>query len=193
DPQLDIKLEHPLLLSTGWQDRVLAGRWRLFGWFAGTFAALFTVRVLWQQRARWWLPVWQLAHRKPRAALAFTAVAAAVLSSYLVVFFGKSFMSPGTGILLLYEHNPTVPSYHGTHLDDARGADVGAMHWAHMPYTVMLGRAVWEEGVVPLWNRYNSTGVTLFGQGQSMIGDPLNFLVAIVGGNAWAFDVKFVL
>lgn len=193
DPYLTAYFSPSLQLPAEPLSRYVTPRWSMIGWFAGSLTCLLIAAFVWQQRSRWGTPIIRFAHRRPRLAMALCAITVAITSSYPVVFFGKSFLSAGTGILLLYEQRPTVPGYTDTRLDDARGADVGALHWAHMPYTVLLGRAIWEEAAIPLWNRYNSAGVTLLGQGQSMIGDPLNFLVAIVGGNAWAFDVKFVL
>ncbi len=116
-----------------------------------------------------------------------------MLSSYPVVFFGKSFVSPTSGVRLLYQESPTLPGYTDLYVEDTRGADVGAMAWAHQPYTVVENRALLQHHTLPLWNRFNSCGVTLLGQGQSMFGDPLHFLVTLVGGNAWALDAKFVL
>ena len=56
---------------------------------------------------------------------------AVLLSCYPVVFFGKSFVSPNNGgVILLYDTFPTLPGYTSTSLDDAKGADVGAIMWA---------------------------------------------------------------
>ena len=35
--------------------------------------------------------------------------------------------------------------------------------------------------------------LTLLGQGQSMIGDPLHWITILAGGATWAWDLKFVL
>ena len=161
--------------------------------FFWSLAAVFIVRAVWIRRARLLYGARDFVRRNPRGALAICAALAAITSSYPVVFFGKSFVSPTSGVRLLYQDSPTLPEYSDLFLEDTRGADVGAMAWAHQPYTVITRRAVVEEHTLPLWNRYNSSGVTLLGQGQSMFGDPLHFLVTLAGGNAWALDLKFVL
>ena len=67
------------------------------------------------------------------------------------------------------------------------------MEWQHFPLTVAQERAIKEFGEFPLWNRYNSAGTTMIGQGQMMLGDPLNWLMWLVGVDALTFDIKFVL
>ena len=63
----------------------------------------------------------------------------------------------------------------------------------HMPYSVVESRALLQDLELPLWNRYNSSGVTLLGQGQSMFGDPLHIFVILTGGASWAWDIKYLL
>jgi hypothetical protein len=66
------------------------------------------------------------------------------------------------------------------------------MMWQHLPYSVIQRRAR-AQGELPLWNRYNSLGAPLLGQGQSMAGDPLHLGVVLAGGAAWAWDAKFLV
>jgi hypothetical protein len=54
-------------------------------------------------------------------------------------------------------------------------------------------RALLRDHELPLWNRYDSTGVPLLGQGQSMFGDPLHFLVLLTNGSAGWWDLKYIL
>ena len=42
------------------------------------------------------------------------AVLALSLSSYPIIFFGKSYVSPGYGAQLLYDRLPYVPGYQST-------------------------------------------------------------------------------
>jgi hypothetical protein len=117
-----------------------------------------------------------------------------VLSCYPVVFFGKSFISPNNGgTALLYNRAPFVPGYTGTSIGNTEGADVGAMMWAYWPYSVVESRSIFKDFELPLWNRYNSFGVPLLGQGQCMFGDPLHFIPLACGGAAWAWDIKYVV
>lgn len=137
----------------------------------------------------------RLAHwsrERPRTLLAATAACGVILSSYPVVFGGASYVSPNYGTVLLYDAYPTLPGYRDRQPVDARGADVGAIMWQHVPIAMVQRRALLEDGELPLWNRYNSAGLPLLGQGQLMVGDPLQLLVVLAGGNAWAWDLKFL-
>ena len=127
----------------------------------------------------------------PVRMLAAIAALATVLSSYPVVFLGKSIVSPNYGARLLYDAIPTLPGQADARLEDVKMADVGAMMWQHLPMSFVQARA-WSNGELPLWNRTNSSGTLLLGQGQSMIGDPLQFLVVLAGADAWAWDLKFL-
>jgi hypothetical protein len=70
---------------------------------------------------------------------------------------------------------------------------VGAVMWGHYPYSVVESRAILHDQEWPLWNRFNSIGLTLLVQGQSMLGDPLNMGVLLVHAASWAWDIKYVL
>jgi hypothetical protein len=131
--------------------------------------------------------------RLPRITLLLAACAATTLSCHPVVFGGKSFVSPGNGAQLLYDDAPTLPGGPTAPAESPRGADVGAIMWAHVPYSVTQHRAIFEHGELPLWNRYVYCGTPLLGQGISMIGDPLHWLPISQAGAAWAWDVKFLL
>lgn len=123
------------------------------------------------------------------AAMAFFAVA---LNCYPIIFLGRSFVSPNFGTVLLYERAPTLPGYQDTIMEGAQGSDVGAMIWYYVPVSMVQHRALFHDGELPLWNRYNSGGSVLLGQGQSMFGDPLHLLVIAANGAAWAWDLKFL-
>jgi hypothetical protein len=129
----------------------------------------------------------------PAATLLMAAAFATVASCFPVIFFGKSFVSPNNGATLLYNQFPTLPQAAHEVIEDGRGADMGATMWAHLPYSVIQHRAIFEDGELPLWNRYMHCGVPLLGQGQSMLGDPLHWIPVAAGGAAWAWDVKFCI
>ena len=120
------------------------------------------------------------------------AVLALSLSSYPIIFFGKSYVSPGYGPQMLYDGLPYVPGYQSTDREDLP-ADAGAMPWQNLPYSRVQHEAVFEHGEFPLWNRYNSAGLPLFGQGQSQFLDPLHWIAVVGEGNGWAWDLKFLL
>lgn len=131
----------------------------------------------------------------PKTVIALAAFVSAIVSTYPVVFFGKSFVSPNyiDGTYLLYEDFPTLPGYNDENTEYASGSDVGAIAWHHHPLSIIEHRALFRDGELPLWNRYDQTGAVLLGQGQSMFGDPLHLLPILTNGAAWAWDVKYVL
>ena len=130
----------------------------------------------------------------PAATLLVVAAFATALSCYPIVFCGKSFISPNCGpTQALYDDFPTLPQSPHEVLESGRGADTGATLWAHLPYSVIQHRAIFDHGELPLWNRYTHCGVPLLGQGQSMLGDPLHWIPIAAGGAVWAWDVKFCI
>ena len=103
-------------------------------------------------------------------------------------------MSPNlAAVPLFYDRFPTLPNYSDSTTEDCYGADTGAMDWQHFPLTVAQERAIKEFGEFPLWNRYNSAGTMMIGQGQMMLGDALDWVMWLVGVEASTFDIKFVL
>jgi hypothetical protein len=197
DPILTVSLQTPLLLG---QDKTrerlevvrALGQSVLFIW---VFLWLINRLVTRAQASlsRGWKQTVEWADRHHTQAIAAMAIFAAILSCHPVVFFGKSFVSPDHGTYLLYEKFPTLPGYATTVLEDVRGADIGAPMWEHLPYSVVESHAILRDGELPLWNRYNSAGLTLLGQGMSMLGDPLHLGVILAGGASWAWDIKFVV
>jgi hypothetical protein len=94
---------------------------------------------------------------------------------------------------LLYTSYPTVPGAQGGRMENAMGSDMGATQYWHMPASMIQARALFDDHELPLWSRYNSGGLSLLGQGISMIGDPLHWITVAAGGASWAWDAKFVL
>jgi hypothetical protein len=135
---------------------------------------------------------WVTAERPVRA-IALVSMLAVLLSTYPVVFSGKSYVSPNYDIPLLYGWFPTLPGYTSQNISPVWNSDVGAIMWAHVPYSMIQHRALLHDGELPLWNRYNSGGVPLLGQGQSMFGDPLHLFVILADGASWAWDLKYLV
>lgn len=127
----------------------------------------------------------------PYRAIFIASVLAVILSSYPVVFFGKSFVSPNH-VGLYRVGQPTVAGYSEVSSENLRGADVGALMWVHVPSTVVESKSILHDHEFPLWNRFNNMGLTLLGQSLSMIGDPLNILVVLSGADSLAWDLKFL-
>ncbi|MBE2215909.1 MAG: hypothetical protein IAE82_18700 [Opitutaceae bacterium] len=194
DPQLMLSFDPPLRLESALPQPLRVSLWRALGLFAVGLIALMTAgrhpaaREL-GNRVRAW------AAARPGRAVAAIAFAAAVFSCHPVVFLGRSFVSPNfsDGTMLLYERFPTLPGYTDARVTDANGSDVGAIAWHHHPLSIIEHRALFRDGELPLWNRYDSAGVTLLGQGQSMFGDPLHIVPIVFNGAGWAWDVKYVL
>ncbi|MBC7368050.1 MAG: hypothetical protein H7343_14760 [Undibacterium sp.] len=188
DPILSIPLATPIALlpSIGEDIRFIAVR------FVPIFAALLGLvglihRSLDRVRQSWnWLAI------RPARAVALCALLAVAASSYPVIFLGKSIVSPNNGTILLYEDQLTLPGYRERAVANTAGADIGAIMWAHIPLSMLEHDALLRDHEMPLWNRYNSAGTVLLGQGQSMFGDPLHFFVIVADGAAWAWDIKYI-
>ena len=189
DPNLGIRLAAPLELWTSFGQNLSATLKIALGIFLFVLAAVGWIAHSREPlRAGW---SWLLAH--PLRAVSLAAVLAVVASSYPVLFFGKSIVSPNNGTILLYEDFPTLPGYRDRATANVAGADIGAIMWQHIPLSMLQRDALLRDGELPLWNRYNSTGSILLGQGQSMFGDPLHFLVVLANGATWAWDLKYLI
>jgi hypothetical protein len=198
DPILAIALDAPLLLK--------ANRRQVLLETAVTFCTIFVIccGLLWladifylrhaERVPSPWRPLVASMSDHPKTAIVGTAAMAVLVSCYPVAFFGKSFVSPNNGgAPLLYDTFPTLPGYKSTSVGDVQGSDVGAIMWQHIPYSVVESRALFQDLELPLWNRYNSSGQTLLGQGLSMLGDPLHIFILLTRGASWAWDIKYLL
>ena len=136
---------------------------------------------------------WSWLAARPARAVAIVAVLAVVASSYPVIFLGKSIVSPNNGTILLYDDFPALPGYRDTTVGTHSGADLGAIMWQHIPLSMLQHDALLRDGELPFWNRYNSAGTVLFGQGQSMFGDPIHLFVVAAGGASWAWELKYLI
>jgi hypothetical protein len=131
--------------------------------------------------------------RHPRTAIAVLSVLVVTIQCYPVIFFGRSFVSPNNGTYLLYDSMPALPGYEDGEIENGRGSDVGALMWWHLYCPVIAHDALFRDRELPLWNRYSMSGVPLLGQGQSMFGDPLNWLSILSRSAAWSWDARFVI
>jgi hypothetical protein len=178
-----------------------AKRWLRYGeTFLSSFLGIAAAGMLWLIFAPMiWgkarpisLKIIANAKQHPRRALVVVSVISVMISCYPIVFLGRSFVSANIASML-YDNRPTLPGYQDIEMEDFKGSDAGAMMWQHLPYSYVEGRALGRDRELPLWNRYNSCGTTLIGQGQSMLGDPLNMMVLAAGETSWAWDAKFLL
>ncbi len=151
--------------------------------------AVRSPRLRWQDRAA---AAWALARAHPGRALLVATALSTVGANYPVIFAGRTIVTPNFGVALLYGQNPWLPGFQSIEVGDPHKADVAALLWHHLPLSMIERRAL-GEGEWPLWNRYDSGGSPLLGQGQSCFGDPLNLLPMMANGAAWAWDVKFIL
>jgi hypothetical protein len=132
------------------------------------------------------------AARRSRLAVFLTASLATAASMYPVVFLGRSLVSPNDGgTPMLYDRPPFVPGSVDLTIEDTRASDIGAMMWAFVPY-VKLERETLAHGELPLWDRYNSTGLPLWGQGLSFLLDPLHWPTLLAHDPGPGLDFKFV-
>ncbi len=129
---------------------------------------------------------------RPRAALLIAATAGVIVSCHPVIFLGRSFVSPNNGAFALYHGYPSLPGDRNTVVKSIAGSDLGAMMWAFLPYSCIQHEAL-ANGEWPLRNRYAGCGLGLQGQGISMFGDPLHLIPIAANGEAWAWDLKFII
>jgi hypothetical protein len=114
-----------------------------------------------------------------------------IISANQVIFNNKSFIAP-LGTSLIYSDNPSIPNYKYERIYDYHGSDTGATMWQHIPYTYLAGNAIINDHELPLWNRFNGGGRSLIGQGQAMIFEPINLLIALTGFETWKYDLKYI-
>ncbi|MCC7125632.1 MAG: hypothetical protein IT178_12345 [Acidobacteria bacterium] len=164
----------------------------------GALAAAFVIGLVfvWIDRAATVANVMRAAgaaiRRRPFRAAVISAVLGTMLAMY-PLFLGRSLVSPGNGPAhVLYDQPPFAFGATDRGTEYGRGADVGAMMWAILPYT-MVQREALAHGEFPLWNRYNTIGEPLWGQGQTFILDPTHLLSLLIDDPAVAMDVRFVV
>lgn len=199
DPILKLDLEEPVILKSYARPsfRKLLRRF-LISFLSATLALLAGGAIVARIRptaARLTTRASAWARGHPAQLLLAAAAASVTLSCYPVVFLGKSFLSPNnhSHTYLLYGEMPTVPGSYDVGTDDEKGSDLGAAMWYSWPTSVVESRALFKHFELPLWNRYDSCGLPLLGQGQSMFGDPLHFLVLLANGASGWWDIKYLL
>ncbi len=191
DPQLGIRLEGPFTIARPfwWREMALTFA-AMVGLLLLVGGAVHSKRARLADRAR---SLWGAAGAAPGMAIAAAALLGTIAANYPVIFAGKSIVSPNFGVALLYGQSPWIPGFQSVEVADPHKADVAALLWHHLPLSMIERRAVFLDGELPLWNRYDSCGSPLLGQGQSCFGDPLNMLPIFANGASWAWDVKFLL
>jgi hypothetical protein len=190
DPILELELSTPLHLpSDPWiwfhEGIPIAGPVFLFGFLLGLPAVAIRLSGFAGRIA---------AIARPHPALTLGLVAAAVVAvqCHPVIFQGRSFVSPNNGGHMLYEGLPALPGDTDPMGTNTGSSDTGALLFQHLYYP-MVQRDALAAGELPLWNRWSLCGEPLLGQGQSMFGDPFNFITIAANGAAWAWDLRFVL
>ncbi|MBA4135746.1 MAG: hypothetical protein C0518_00355 [Opitutus sp.] len=132
------------------------------------------------------------AHTRPALAIMATATLVVAVQCHPVIFQGRSFASANNGGHMLYQDLPTLPGDTEDISTNTGSSDTGALLFQHLYYP-MVQRDALKAGELPLWNRYSLSGEPLLGQGQSMFGDPFNFLTIAADGAAWAWDIRFLI
>lgn len=189
DPIMNIRIGQPFALTASPGQNIRSVAFPFLPIFGLVLVVVgLSTRLIGPGRRLW---AWLSAH--PYKGVAVAAVLSVVCSSYPVIFLGKSIVSPNFSVVLLYQNFPTLPGYHEVQVESPSEADVGAIMWQHVPLSMVQRNAILKDRELPLWNRYNSAGTVLIGQGQSMFGDPLQLLVTLVNGASWAWDLKYLV
>ena len=176
DPAVVTDLPAPLRLGVDWRYVLVQLLLASLGWLALWVLVAEMVRRLPPGMRTAWRARWDAAFRRaqrlpPVGAIWLVAFIGTVLGTYPVIFLGKSFVSPGSTSAPHALRSTATPR-----LPPPTQAD-----------------ALFHDGELPLWNRYDHAGLPLLGQGRSMFGDPLHVLVIATRGAAWAWDLKFLL
>ncbi len=130
--------------------------------------------------------------RRPYLAVLIAGVIGTLLAMYPLLL-GRSLVAPGNGPAhILYDQPPYSPGTTDQVAEFARGADVGAMMWAILPYTAVQREAL-AHGEFPLWNRYNTIGEPLWGQAQTFFLDPFHLASLAIPDPSVAMDLRFVV
>ncbi|WP_438479524.1 YfhO family protein [Oleiharenicola lentus] len=190
DPVMEIELKAPIRLTS--DSRI----WFELGWpiFLPVFLTGLLLGTPFVARALTKLitPLGAWLRARPVSAIALTAVVAVVIQCHPIIFQGRSFASPSNGGLMLYGSLPTLPGSEDYMYTNTMSSDTGALLFQHLYYPVAQREAL-SQGELPLWNRWSLCGEPLLGQGQSMFGDPLNFITILADGAAWAWDLRFLI
>ena len=197
DPQLLYAPESPIRLPRQTFDRFLV-RLLLSGgllWIGG-IVVVWLLEVVFRHRTfleATFARVAVAGNRRPNLAVCLAALLSTVVSTYPILFLGRSFVSPNIGTqFLLYGSAPYTPGSTDRSFEDPRGSDVAAAVVQDVPHSNVERHAL-GAGEIPLWNRYNAAGRPLWGQGVSYLLDPLHWLTAITPDPALGWDLKFVV
>ncbi len=171
--------------------------WAIFGLQFVSLFAFFAALLHWgfqtERAAAGWRRFGEQCRLNPRRAVFAAAVLGVVTSCYPIIFCGMSWVSPSAGLPMIYHKMPTVPIEPPEISENPVGSDAGATLSCHWPMVFQAHRAVFEDGEMPLWNRYSWCGISQVGQFFHMWGDPLHWLPIATGGASWAWDVKVLL
>ena len=133
-----------------------------------------------------------LTSRRAYRAVVMAGVLGSLVAMYPLLL-GRSLVAPGNGPAnVLYDQPPYGPGTTDQGVEYARGADVGAMMWAILPYTAVQREAL-AHGEFPLWNRYNTIGEPLWGQAQTFFLDPFHLASLAIPDPVVAMDLRFVV
>lgn len=103
-------------------------------------------------------------------------------------------MNQAIGLPLLYDFYGWYPGYlFDNKFEHFRGSDVAAHAFSFAHAGNIINDSIFKFGEFPFLNRYVGAGQSLWGQGYSMIGDPLHWITIIFPSSSVAWDVKFLL
>ncbi|MDI1319782.1 MAG: hypothetical protein PSW75_06250, partial [bacterium] len=190
DPNLNLRLNEPLVL------RPDARIWWEQSWPVAVpvflLGLLLGLPVVARRLSRAAAAVAAVAQPRPVLTLIVVTTGVVALQCHPVIFQGRSFASGNNGGHMLYDALPTLPGDTDPMSTSTGSSDTGALLYQHLYYP-MVQRDALAHGELPLWNRYSLAGEPLLGQGQSMFGDPFNFITIVTDGAGWAWDIRFVV
>jgi hypothetical protein len=196
DPQLEYRPDAGVVLpSAFFNSRVLTVLGKLIGlWIAGIAAVTAIgwiyrrVRPAREAFARMVLG----AQRHPLLSVGLVAAIATLVSTYPLVFLGRSLVTPNNNALpMLYDTAPFLPGSTDVVFEDVRGSDASATIIQGVPHT-SVERLALGEGELPLWNRFNASGRPLWGQGLAFVLDPLHWPTLLGAEPGFGWDIKFI-
>lgn len=137
-------------------------------------------------------PSWTWPARHPVLAIILASLLAVVLNCHPIIFCGRSYVSPANAGIVVYSWAPGFPGVKLSPQVTGHGSDTAAMPLWGVPAGFIESRTLLQSGELPLWDRYGHAGTPFIGQAISMLGDPLQWIVILGHGSAWAWDIKFL-
>lgn len=191
-PYIEYKLDPPFVVHYDKKELVLHSLfWGTFYYLIALLGSFLIGRIICSEKFQ--IQILKL-QALPRWTVVVASFVLTVVSSYPVILFNQSFVSPHNGPAAMYYCEPPIVPFHtNLEVEDTRGSDIGAMMWQNAPYAKLQHDSLLVYHELPLWNRFSSGGISLIGQGISQLGDLLHFIPILGNAHPMAWDAKFLL